>query len=311
MTTVEELTGVSLFPKHIDQISLNGDTGQLAVSASNLTGRTWNGVIAVFNDAKFAPNIPHLDYACVNEAGVTDIEWIDETRIVIGTDAGSVEVWQLKDAPMLENTMLLHEHDDICSAISISKHSKQIISASWDNCIKLWDLEVDLSIHSIRIHTDRVFDVLWNHYKSDVFATASEDGTVKMYDNRDTGKPCSVLHSSDRFHPTCLDWLNETSICAGYCDGMTRLLDTRNSNGPLAEIRTHKKAINDILCFNDYVATCSDDMKVSLYHLKDNLQTYSDDRHTDYVTGLTLNGKDRSLWSCAWDGTVLQHSYVN
>jgi len=309
MKSIEELTGVSQFPKHIDGIKFN-KTGQLGIAASNLTGRTWDGLLAVFNDAQFAPNIPHIDYAALNETGCTDMQWIDENRIVTATDAGTVEVWQLKDAPVMENIVMLSEHDDVCSAVSVSSHSKQIISASWDNCIKLWDLEVDLSIHSIHIHTDKVLDVLWNPFVADVFASASEDGTVKIYDNRESEKPASMLSRSDTQHPICLDWVDENRLCVGYSTGDISFLDMRTPNKQTDQIHPHLKAVNNILYFDGYVASASDDMMVCIHQLSDLKLTYFDIRHSDYVMGLAYNERDGSLWSSAWDGCVLKHEFA-
>lgn len=306
MNSIEELTGVTQFPKYIDEISFN-ESGQLVVAASNLTGRSWNGLLAVFNDAAFAPNIPHIDYASLNEAGCTDVQWIDENRVVAATDAGTVEVWKLKDAPIMENIVMLSEHDDVCSAISVSNHSKQIVSAGWDGYIKLWDLEVDLSIHSIRIHTDKVLDILWNDLTTDVFASASEDSTIKIYDNRETGKPASLLYSCDSQYPICLDWIDDNRLCVGYSSGAISLLDMRMPNKQTHQINIHKKSINNILCFNGHIASGSDDMMVYVHKLADLKLTYSNNSHTDYVMGLAFNKRDDMLWSSAWDGCVLKH----
>jgi len=306
MAVLSELTS---FPKFIDAICFN-ETGHLAVAASNLIGRTWNGLLAVYNDPKFAPHLPHIECASQNEAGCTDVHWIDDNQLVIGTDAGTVEVWKTNQQPLLENSVMLAEHDDLIAAISVSKRLKQIASASWDGCIKLWDLEVDMSIHSIRIHSDKVLDIKWNENVPDVFASASEDGTVKMYDNRCDRRPVTVLLQSDKYFPTCVNWSSEQNICVGFSGGQLDMYDSRKPLNNVMHKEEHSGRVNKVISFrNSYVATASDDMTVKVYDMKLDFDVvYTDNRHSDFVKGLAFCKKDNSLWTSGWDGTILSHA---
>merc|ERR1719318_34338 len=170
MESFSEATGVYNLPKFFDGITFN-ESNQLALVSSNLTGKFWHGAIGVFNDAKLAPNMPHLDYAAMNEAGCLDVVWIDAERLAVATDNGTVDVWKLKESPVMENIIMLDEHDDICSSVDISRHSGQLLSGSYDHTIKIWDLEVDLSINTIILHLDRVLDVKWCKQSHSIFAS--------------------------------------------------------------------------------------------------------------------------------------------
>ncbi|WFD25840.1 peroxisomal targeting signal 2 receptor [Malassezia nana] len=61
-------------------------------------------------------------------------------------------------------------------------HENQIVSASGDGSIKLWDISLD--DHPIRNwmeHSREVFSVDWNNIQKDLFASSSWDGSVKIW----------------------------------------------------------------------------------------------------------------------------------
>lgn len=303
-----ENTSKEAFPRYFCGISFNTNN-QLALTCSNLTTRNWDGVIAVFNDAKFAPHTPHVDYRATTQAGCTDIAWIDDTKLVVSSDSGGLEIWDLKDdSPTMENSLVLSEHGNVCSSVSVSSFTQQLVSGSWDNYIKLWDLEADFSIHTILIHADKVLDVKWNSFSSNIFASASEDGTVNIYDNRGKEKPAFTLCQEKTYHPTAIGWFDQNELVVGNSNGDLFTCDLANPNQIMKSTQAHTKTINNILITNKSISTASEDMSVKVFDgsLK---ETYHDTRHTDYVTGLGFDPKNNlSLWSCGWDGQVLSHS---
>ena len=311
MTSTGEMVGITKMPQFLDAISFN-KLGYMAIGSSNMLGPYWNGALAVFKDHKLAPNIPHIDYGTVSDTGFVDVVWLTESKLLVGTDTGSVEVWELKEGPIMENQITFIEHDDVCSAVTFSEHSNQIASSSWDGSIKIWDLAVDLSIHSIRFHTDKVLDVLFNPISSDVFATASEDGTIKIYDNRQSDKPAFLLFHQEIDYPCAIDWKSETELVAGFSNGDICHLDTRKRREAVARQHTHKKSVNCVQFHpncKDLLASCSNDLSVKVYNIKNDTEIYSGtNMHIDYVKKVAFHPVDHNLWSCGWDGQILEHN---
>ena len=303
-------TGVKKIPKYFDGISLNADK-QLALVASNLTGKFWHGAVAVFNDARLAPNLPHVDYATSVEGGCVDVAWIDSERLAVATDHGAIDVWKLKECPTVENSLVLAEHNDICCCIDVSTHSSQLLSGSYDAAVKVWDLAVDLSINTYNVHSDKVVDVAWSKHSVNVFASASEDGTINVYDNRTTeAKPCSVLFQSLDAHPTCIDWIDEHRLCAGFSNGSVGVLKMEDPGKLLHCIETaHSKPVNKVVYLrNNMVASGSEDAAVKVHGVECGTVCYSNTDHTDYVQDVVFSPDELVMYSCAYDGQVLTHN---
>lgn len=61
-------------------------------------------------------------------------------------------------------------------------HENQIVTASGDGSLKLWDIMLnDHPIRAWQEHTKEVFSVDWSNLKKDTFVSSSWDGTVKIW----------------------------------------------------------------------------------------------------------------------------------
>ncbi|KAJ7255493.1 WD40 repeat-like protein [Mycena haematopus] len=70
-------------------------------------------------------------------------------------------------------------------------HENQLVTASGDGSIKLWDVMLNnLPIRAWQEHTREVFSVDWSNIKKDMFVSSSWDGNVKLWTPE---RPRSVL----------------------------------------------------------------------------------------------------------------------
>ncbi|KIJ34805.1 hypothetical protein M422DRAFT_233207 [Sphaerobolus stellatus SS14] len=111
-------------------------------------------------------------------------------------------------------------------------HENQIISASGDGSIKLWDVmlnvsDCDLPIRAWHEHTREVFSVDWSNLDKELFVSASWDGTIKLWTPQ---RPHSV--QTLRAHDSCVYQASfsphQPSVVATCSlDGTLKLFDLR------------------------------------------------------------------------------------
>jgi len=107
-------------------------------------------------------------------------------------------------------------------------HENQLVTASGDGSIRLWDVMLnDLPIRAWQEHTREVFSVDWSNLKKDTFASSSWDGTVKLW-NPDRPRSIMTLHAHQScvyqamFSPHQSDILSSCST-----DGTLKVFDLR------------------------------------------------------------------------------------
>ncbi|TFK29683.1 peroxin 7 [Coprinopsis marcescibilis] len=106
-------------------------------------------------------------------------------------------------------------------------HENQLVTASGDGSIRLWD---DLPIRAWQEHTREVFSVDWSNIKKDTFASSSWDGAVKLWNPE---RPRSIMtlqaHSAcvyqAMFSPHQPDLLASCST-----DGTVKVFDLRSQS---------------------------------------------------------------------------------
>ncbi|KAA1470222.1 WD40 repeat-like protein [Dentipellis sp. KUC8613] len=107
-------------------------------------------------------------------------------------------------------------------------HENQLVTASGDGSIRLWDVMLnDLPIRAWHEHTREIFCVDWSNIRKDQFATSSWDGQVKLWSPE---HPRSIL--TLQTHHSCVYQAlfspHQGDILAtGSTDGTVKIFDLR------------------------------------------------------------------------------------
>nr|CAD7403885.1 unnamed protein product [Timema cristinae] len=214
--------------------------GYMLLGSSNLTGRHWCGSLWYFIDPDGAPDVEKCLTGMTCENGVCDGKFLsDRQKILIGEDSGTLQVLTLSESPE-EHTFHFSTvatacgHDDSVLSVDVFAGEKRAVTGSADMNIKVWNTEALECEHTYRTaHTHHVTSVSAHPQENNsVFASCSLDGTVYMWDTRQT-KPASVVmtninpQSSPSF--TSVSWQPSKSgvLAIGSSIGTVTLTDTR------------------------------------------------------------------------------------
>lgn len=93
-----------------------------------------------------------------------------------------------------KNTRTLKGHSSWVDAVAISQDGQILVSGSYDNTIKLWDLPTGESVYTLVGHSSTVHSVAISADKKTV-VSGSDDGTIKVW-NTSTGKLIRTVKDS-------------------------------------------------------------------------------------------------------------------
>ncbi|KAM8977185.1 methylosome protein WDR77 [Pelodytes ibericus] len=286
--------------------------GALLLAASSLSGRTWGGSIWVYKDPLGAPSENLCTCGVQTEAGVTDVAWASENGILVASDSGAVELWEiLENESLLVNKFTKYEHDDMVTTLSVFTDGTQAISGSKDFSVKVWDLAQKALLNSYKAHSDQVNCVAACPGKNTIFLSCGEDGRILLWDTRNPKPATRINVCASNSIPTSVTWHpdKDDNFACGDENGTIFIGNLKNPDSAQS-LAVHSQAVTELAYSKHsipFLASVSEDCSVVVLD-SDNTEVFRDQSHSDFVTGVAWSPIDHSKFTTiGWDHKVLHH----
>jgi len=171
---------------------------------------------------------------------------------------------QVENIPILTPKLTLNGHRERISAVQYV--DDDVLSASWDQTIRLWDLEygsVKNEIVGHRAFLDGQYSKLNN-----LIIASNSDCCVKMFDPRADNKLTNKVYLSHGKWVKSVRWSVENSnlFVSGSFDSLVKMWDIRSSQTPLYDLIGHN---GKVFCVNwsekEMVASGGQDCMLRIY----------------------------------------------
>lgn len=84
------------------------------------------------------------------ESGVNQARWLSNERFVLGTDNGEIIMYSNLNDEKSQEVMIKQEHDSMVLCLATNLNSEIALSGSDDSKIKVWDLNDEVSIKTLK-----------------------------------------------------------------------------------------------------------------------------------------------------------------
>lgn len=206
---------------------------------------------------KFSPFVPNLIAVCFSQYyGI-----IGNGRISLFSQNPMTGV--------LEETRRFNTNDGVFDIAWSEANENQVLAGCGDGSLKLYDVNNQQPLLSIKDHAGEIFGVSWNHNMTNIVASASMDATVKLYD-LGKGAPFATLIEHKKvaysvtWHPTM-----ENVLASSSADHTVKLWDIRS--GKVIKTISNQMAEIMHMDFNKYentIATAGADGSILVFDLK-------------------------------------------
>ncbi|ATZ50645.1 hypothetical protein BCIN_06g01390 [Botrytis cinerea B05.10] len=199
----------------------------------------------------------------------------------------------------------LEGHAHPVTSVAFSPDSKQIVSGSLDNTIKLWDITTGAMLQTLEGHTDSVTSVAFSPDSKQI-VSGSWDYKVRLWDTM-TGAMLQTLEGHTNIVISVAFSPDGKQVVSGSDDDTVRLWDTATGLQIQPTLEGHKDSVISVAFSPDgkQVVSGSDDDTVRLWDTATGLQIQPTlEGHKDLVNSVAFSPDGKQVVSGSYDKTV-------
>lgn len=197
-------------------------------------------------------------------------------------------------------------HSDTVTSIKLTSDGQYLVSASYDNTVKIWDFYQGDLIRTLRGHSSWIISVSLTP-DDDKIISSDLDGTIKIWEFK-TGKELYTIKTYEEDEKSITVTPDGNLLITGSTDGTITLWDMKTFKR-LKEITvqngSHSSYITSLLVTadNKLLITGSNDKQIKIWDLKQTklLRTIEFDEYVDY---LDISKDNKSIIASVWDGKI-------
>ena len=197
----------------------------------------------------------------------------------------------------------LEGHTDNVWSVAFRPNSNMLASASWDQTVRLWNVDAGRLLHTLTEHTDTVMSVAFSP-DGQTLVSSSWDGTIRLW-NPNNGKLKRTLtgHAggvgSIAFSP------DGQTLASGSADRTVRLWNTKTWKLK-STLRGHTHVVDSVVFSRDgqTLASGSRDQTIRLWNPNTGKHIKTLREHTGDIVRMTFSPDGTTLASGSLDGTV-------
>lgn len=192
-------------------------------------------------------------------------------------------------------------HASYVFCVNFNPQSNLLVTGSFDENVKLWDVRTGSCIKTLPAHSDPVTATDFNR-DGTCIVSGSHDGLIRIWDTA-TGECLRTIFAEGNPPVSFVQYSpNGRFILAGTLDDTIRLWNASNASRCIKTYRGHQNRRFCIfsafsITHGRYVVSGSEDKCVYLWHLQDRLVAQRLCGHTDSVLSVSSHPTDHRIAS--------------
>ncbi len=196
----------------------------------------------------------------------------------------------------------LENHDASVNSVSFSPDGKTLASGSWDDTIKLWDVQTGKEITTLQGHDDSVNSISFSP-DGQTLASGSRDKTIKLW-NFQTGIITTLRSHGDSVNSVSFSPDGKTLV-SGSSDNTIKLWDVQTGK-EITTLQGHNDSVYSVSFSPDgkTLVSGSSDNTIKLWDVQTGKEITTLQGHNDSVYSVSFSPDGKTLASSSLDKTI-------